>query len=306
MGYYLNSSTDELRNWFARSGVEDPLRTCIGPLPQSRAALGRWASSRPDSRIHSNIPHPDCYRLVLLMAPLEARIWNSGDAIWGGMIASSRFRICAPNEIGSWSRASACDIVNLFIPKQFVEQLACLRGESQVVSLNSTLFTYDKTVFELVQTMLDAETLSGPLVAQVCDSAMLILVSYLLEHYSKPIDAEQSAGISWRRLRKVLAYIETHLETLPSNVELAAMCGMSEAYFSREFRRAVGQPPHQYMMKKRIESASQLLLSGEHRVVDIAHEFGFNDASHFTRSFCAQFGMTPAQYKQKRCQTSHS
>ncbi len=306
MGSCLISSTDEVRNWFAKSGVDDPLRTCIGPLPESGAALGRWTSDRPDSRIHSNIPHPDCYRLVLLMAPLEARIWNSGDAIWGGMIASSRFRICEPNETGSWSRASACDIVNLFIPKQFVEHLAHLRGESLALGLNSTLFSYDKTVFELVQTMLNADTLSGPLATQTCDSAILILVAYLLEHYSKPIEAEQSVGISWGRLRKVLAYIDSHLETLPSNAELAEMCGMSEAYFSREFRRAVGHPPHQYMMRKRLDSASQLLVNGDRRIVDIAHEFGFNDASHFTRSFFAQFGMTPAQYKQIRRQATQS
>lgn len=309
------SSKDEVRRWFSHSGVDGPLRTCIGPLPQSRAALGRWTSDLPDPRIHHHCPHPDSYRLVLLMAPLEARVWQGHQAIWGGVIGASRFRICSPQESGSWSRASACDIVNLFIPRQFVEQLADSRRDARSLQLSSTLYTHDKTVTDLIEKMLDADHLAGPLSDQLCDSAMLMLVSYLLEHYATPrvggslneandesahTTTDDCGGLRWRCLRKVLQFIDEHLDTLPNNAQLAELCGMSEAHFSREFRRAMGLPPHQYMMRKRLESAREKLLARELRIVDIAHEFGFNDSSHFTRSFYAQFGQTPAQYRQHR------
>lgn len=308
MASALINTTEELQNWFHQSGVSDPLHTCIGPLPLSKASLGRWSCNRPDERIHSNFPHPDCYRIAVMLAPLEARIWDAGSPIWGGMIAANRFRICPPGESGSWRRMSACDIVNIFIPITFVDQFAALRGDHKHNSLTAISFTHDKQVLELVHQMLDARVIAGPLATQVCDSAMTILVSYLLEHYSKPQLQDESCGVSGlsglsgARLRKILAFMAEHLDAMISNAQLAAICNMSEAHFSREFRRAMGLPPHQYMMKLRLEHACLALLQEDARIVDIAYECGFNNASHFTRSFAAQFGMPPAQYRmQRRC-----
>ena len=304
MASSLINSTAELKNWFHQSGVNTPLQTCIGPLPISKASLGRWScDDSPDEQIHSNSPHPDSYRIAVMLAPLEARIWNSGSPIWGGMIAANRFRICPPGESASWRRMSACDIVNIFIPISFVDHFAEMRGDKDGVNLAANLFTPDRNVIELVHKMLDADMLAGPLAAQVCDSAMTILVSYLLEHYSKPSGNEESAvasGLSGARLRKVLSFIAENIETIDSNSQLAAICKMSEAHFSREFKRSMGIPPHQYVMKLRLERACLALLNQETRIIDIAYECGFNNASHFTRCFSSQFGVPPALYRLQR------
>jgi AraC family transcriptional regulator len=308
MASALINTTAELKNWFHQSGVVHPLQTCIGPLPVSRASLGRWScDDRPDQRIHANFPHPDCYRIAVMLAPLEARIWDGSSPIWGGMIAANRFRICPPYESGRWCRMSACDIVNIFIPIALVDHFAALRGDRDGATLIANLFTPDKNVIELVHKMLDAEMLAGPLATQICDSAMTILVCYLLEHYSKPWrqeknheDLSYSSGLSGARLRKILSFMANNTETSTSNSQLAAICAMSEAHFSREFRRAMGIPPHQYMMKLRLERACLALLNEETRIVDIAYECGFNNASHFTRAFASQFGVPPAQYRSQR------
>lgn len=298
------NTTAELENWFHQSGVHAPLQTCIGPLPVSKASLGRWScDDRPDEQIHSNSPHPDCYRIAVMLAPLEARIWNRGSPIWGGMIAANRFRICSPGESGQWRRMSACDIVNIFIPISFVEHFAHLRGDDVSANLTPNLFTPDRNVLDLVHQMLDAEMLAGPLAAQVCDSAMTILVSYLLEHYSKPVSPEDmsiTSGLSGIRLRKILSFIANNIDAIDSNAQLAAICNMSEAHFSRAFKRTMGVPPHQYIMKLRLERACLALLNEEARIVDIAYACGFNNASHFTRSFTAQFGVPPALYRLQR------
>jgi AraC family transcriptional regulator len=72
---------------------------------------------------------------------------------------------------------------------------------------------------------------------------------------------------------------------------------MSAAHFSREFRRAVGLPPHQYMVKLRLERARDALLNADDRIVDIAQECGFADASHFSRAFATHFGMSPTSFR---------
>jgi AraC family transcriptional regulator len=291
------NSTEDLRHWFRMSGVADPLDACIGPLPRSKAALGRWSSQHADHAIRTMCPHPGSYRLSLMLAPLEARIWTGNTPVWGGMIAANRFRICPPGELGLWSRMSSCDIVNIFIPIDLVDHLGSLRDDSANNTLGATLFVQDRMVLDLVQKMLDADTMAGQLAQEACDGLMTTLVCYLLEHYTRPVDQVELGGLGGVRLRRVLKHMAQSSDEPVPNAELAALCGMSPAHFSREFRRAVGLPPHQYMMKLRLERACAALLASDARVVDIAQDCGFTDASHLSRAFAAQHGMSPTIFR---------
>jgi AraC family transcriptional regulator len=296
-GGAMIETTEDLRRWFKTSGVAHPLDVCIGPLPRSKASLARWSSEEPDHAIRTVSPHPRSYRLSLMLEPLEARIWADSTPLWGGMIPANRFRICPPGEQGQWSRVSSCDIVNIFIPVELVDRLGSLRDDDASTTLGARLFVQDRMVLDLVHKMLDAEAMAGQLASEACDGLMTALVCYLLEHYTKPVEQVQSSGLAGVRLRRVLKHIaDSTAESLP-NAELAALCGMSAAHFSREFRSAVGLPPHQYMMKLRLERARAALLANEARIVDIAGECGFADASHFSRAFSAQFGMSPTTFR---------
>jgi AraC family transcriptional regulator len=289
--------TEDVRSWFKQSGVEDPLDTCIGPLPRSRASLVRWSSKVVNQSVRTLKPHPDSYRLSLMLAPLEARIWANRHPLWGGMIGAHRFRICPPGEMGAWSQMSSADMVNIFIPLDLVDQLGRLRDDADDTCLTSKLFMHDRMVLDLVYKMLETQAMAGALAREACDGLMTTLVCYLLEHYSRPPTQVEASGLSGMRLRRVLKHIaESSAESLP-NAELASLCGMSAAHFSREFRRAVGLPPHQYMVKLRLERARDALLNADDRIVDIAQECGFADASHFSRAFATHFGMSPTSFR---------
>ena len=291
-------SVEELEQWFQRAGVAS-LHARVGPLPGSGAALGRWCSEQPDHRVRSVTPHPGSYRLALMMEPLDARIWQGSTPVWGGTIGANRFRLCPPGEQGRWSQLSGCDIVNIFLPVALVDRLAALRGEQVDTALSASHFVSDRMVCDLVRKMLDARALAGPLAGELCDHLVNALVCYLLEHYSRPLAAEPD-GLSGVRLRRVLRHIAQHIDAPPSNAELARLCGMSQAHFSREFHRAVGAPPHRYVMIRRLERACAALLAGEARIVDIAEDNGFHSASHFTRAFTAHYGQTPAAWRARQ------
>lgn len=294
---------EDLRRWFLDSGVAAPLDVCIGPLPRSKAALVRWSSAHADPAIHSVSAHPGSYRLSIMMAPLEARIWTGSTPVWGGMIAAHQFRICPPSEAHQWSRMSACDIVNVFIPVALVDCLGALRDDAGANSLLANVFVHDRVVLDFVHKMLAAETMAGQLAREACDGLVIALVCYLLEHYTKPASRPERSSLGGSRLRKVLAHIAQCPEESVSNAELAALCGMSAAHFSREFRRAVGLPPHQYMMKLRLERACAALRSEQGRVLDIAQECGFTNASHFSRAFSAHYGMSPTVFRRQQRDT---
>ena len=56
--------------------------------------------------------------------------------------------------------------------------------------------------------------------------------------------------------------------------DLARAAGLSRAHFSREFRRAFGESPHQYLLTRRLERAAALLRTTDRSVADICFSVG--------------------------------
>jgi AraC-like DNA-binding protein len=78
---------------------------------------------------------------------------------------------------------------------------------------------------------------------------------------------------------------------------LARAAHLSSAHFSREFRRAFGETPHQYLLTRRLERAAELLRNTDHSVADICLDIGLRSVGSFTTSFTRTFGVSPAAYR---------
>src|SRR5438477_5693970 len=78
---------------------------------------------------------------------------------------------------------------------------------------------------------------------------------------------------------------------------LARAARLSTAHFSREFRRAFGEPPHKYLLTRRLERAAALLRNTDRTVADICLAVGLRSVGSFTTSFGRAFGLTPTAYR---------
>lgn len=78
---------------------------------------------------------------------------------------------------------------------------------------------------------------------------------------------------------------------------LARAARLSPAHFSREFRRAFGETPHQYLLTRRMERAAALLRTTDRPVMDICLTIGLRSVGSFTTSFGRTFGMSPTAYR---------
>jgi AraC-like DNA-binding protein len=78
---------------------------------------------------------------------------------------------------------------------------------------------------------------------------------------------------------------------------LARAARLSPAHFSREFRRAFGETPHQYLLTRRMERAAALLRNTDRPVMDICLTVGLRSVGSFTTSFGRTFGMSPTAYR---------
>ena len=79
---------------------------------------------------------------------------------------------------------------------------------------------------------------------------------------------------------------------------LAKAAYLSPAHFSREFRRAFGETPHQYLLTRRLERAAAMLRNTDRSVADICFTVGLRSVGSFTTSFRRVYGVTPTAYRE--------
>jgi transcriptional regulator GlxA family with amidase domain len=79
--------------------------------------------------------------------------------------------------------------------------------------------------------------------------------------------------------------------------DLAKAAGLGRAHFSREFKRAFGESPHQYLLTRRLERAAALLRVTDWSVADVCFAVGAGSVGSFTASFGRVFGRSPTAYR---------
>ncbi|MCU0451757.1 MAG: AraC family transcriptional regulator [Bernardetiaceae bacterium] len=89
--------------------------------------------------------------------------------------------------------------------------------------------------------------------------------------------------------------LEQHYTKNLSLTAFAHLAGRSLAAFKRDFERIFNQTPARWLKERRLKLAHHLLAHTQKQVSEIALEVGFEDYSHFTRSFKAQYGLLPSQ-----------
>ena len=104
---------------------------------------------------------------------------------------------------------------------------------------------------------------------------------------------------AWQILR-VRAYIDGNLHRTIHIRDLSAVARRSPAHFSRKFKLAVGESPHAYVVKRRLEKACYMMITGASSLSEIALSVGFSDQAHLCRLFRQAFGQSPAHWRRER------
>ncbi len=108
-----------------------------------------------------------------------------------------------------------------------------------------------------------------------------------------------------RAIRRSVDYIEARLCEPLRVQQLADAACMSRFHFSRTFRACTGQSPMEYLRRRRIGRAKELLGDGGRKVCQVASELCFVDQSHFVRSFRRLTGLTPTRFAAQHFDALH-
>jgi AraC family transcriptional regulator len=111
------------------------------------------------------------------------------------------------------------------------------------------------------------------------------------------MSTKKEVGLSASKLQQAIGYINEHLHLNLTLTEIATELEMSQYYFCRLFKQSIGMTPHQYLIQQRVEQSKQLLKQPETKIIDIAHQCGFANPSHFARCFRQRMGISPQQFR---------
>ena len=106
-------------------------------------------------------------------------------------------------------------------------------------------------------------------------------------------------GLPAWRLNRVAAYVSTHLAETVTLVDMATVAGLSRMHFAAQFRVTTGIPPHEFLLRQRIEKAQELMLETRSPLVAIALDVGFETQAHFTTVFKRITGDTPSRWRKR-------
>ena len=76
--------------------------------------------------------------------------------------------------------------------------------------------------------------------------------------------------------------------------EMANYTGRSLATFKRDFNKVSDLSPQKWVIRRRLEAAHALILSGTRKVTDVCYRVGFKNLSHFSKAYKGLYGYSPA------------
>jgi AraC family transcriptional regulator len=133
--------------------------------------------------------------------------------------------------------------------------------------------------------------------------ASLVTASHILQVEIERCSGTNSfprGGLAAWQLLRVRAYIDSNLHRAIHIRDLSAVARRSPAHFSRKFKLAVGESPHAYLVRRRLERACHLMITSAASLSEIALSVGFSDQAHLCRLFRQAFGQSPATWRRER------
>ncbi|MBB3226009.1 AraC-like DNA-binding protein [Luteibacter sp. Sphag1AF] len=109
------------------------------------------------------------------------------------------------------------------------------------------------------------------------------------------------AGLAPWQASRVAAHVDEHLGFSITIDQLATLVNLSSSYFCRAFKDSFGEPPHAYIMRRRVERAQLMMRSTREPLSQIALACGLSDQAHLCNLFRRLVGTSPSHWRRAQC-----
>jgi AraC family transcriptional regulator len=262
--------------------------------------MSRWRLQGRERVEVASDTDDDCHVLSIALRTTRKELFIGGKPVWMGGVRDEML-LTGPKR-GAW-RATVegrCDFLRVFLPQTLIAECyaeAFGGGPSDLISMFGVVPVTDSRLYQLGQTF---QALDGyDPVAAPCfaDSLGLALGLRLVELAYGAEEASGNHKLARPQITRVVSYIEDNIAQALCLSELSEVAGLSRVQFVRQFKAATGQPPHAYILQRRIERAKELLRNPGSTIVGVALDLGFYNQGHFTRVFSKFGGTTPGRWR---------
>ncbi|HEV3259257.1 MAG TPA: AraC family transcriptional regulator [Gemmataceae bacterium] len=259
----------------------------------------RYRTSRAFELNHPGITH---HRLVLFARPPEELDLRYEGVKRHVPPPAGSISVVPAGSPALWRWSGREDTLHMYLEPGLVARVAAEAFAFDPARLTvPPLDALDLPHLRAAMLAVDAELTAGGAGGQLASESLAnVLAVHLIRHVLAPHQpARRRDGTLPRaRLRAVVEYIEEHLNAGPTLEQLAAVARLSPHYFARQFQRATGLPPHQYVVMRRVERAQHLLQAGtDLSLAEVAACAGFSDQSQFCHHFKRLVGVTPGLFR---------
>ncbi len=284
---------DEVPRW-----IPGRLTMDSGPLGWDETVLKGYHYDSLDVAI----PSMRDYMLVCYKGDEAVMSRRAGGAWQSDRVGQGVFSLLTRGESSHWKWDRPIEVTHLYLSHSEISRVAgevfersihdidiedCVRTEDPI--LPSLIAAFET---ELGNTGLGGNLYRAALMDQLC---IHVLRRYAKVRFKEAPLAGRMA--EWQR-RRLVQYIEAHLDRNIKLDEMAGEVGISVSGLIRKFQTEFGCAPHAYVLGQRLERARAMLSARETMPLKvIASDCGFSDQSHFLRHFKRAFQQTPTEYR---------
>ncbi|MFC3395987.1 helix-turn-helix domain-containing protein [Brenneria rubrifaciens] len=217
--------------------------------------------------------------------------WRNG----GG---PDRFCLMPKESVSTWDIRGDLSFVHLYCDDNHLRRLAEQTWDRSPASIRTEerIFCDDAQITTLYRQFLLNNRWSDPANQLVLSSAATLLMIHTLREYTQLQWSlpDVRGGLAPAVRRRVKEMIESRIGEALTLADLAMEAGLSEFHFARMFRQSEGMAPHQYVLKRRLARAEDMLRHCTLSITAIALACGFSSASHLSHRFKSERGITPS------------
>ncbi|GAB5475485.1 MAG: AraC family transcriptional regulator [Maribacter sp.] len=225
--------------------------------------------------------------------PTEEYVFQAGDAA---------FLKKGPHRVYKILNGDFCALL-IFVPDDFI---ASVIKENCAWEMNTTKITptdcviplhLDKTLKDYFDTMMNYFTLNAPPSKSLLKIKFKELIVNIATGGHNAELADYFKEVSTNAKKALKPIMEEHFLFNLKLKEFAKLSGRSLATFNRDFFKLYQTTPGKWLKRKRIEYGKYLLETTDLNINQIALDIGFENTSHFIKSFKAHYKSPPLQFK---------
>ncbi|WP_164775608.1 response regulator transcription factor [Paenibacillus glycanilyticus] len=274
----FHETTSRMLQLYAVVGLSDP-RERLDQLPEAFEEASERLYDSPLRGSEFVVKAADTPRELRergeMLGGFDAKLLQQ--AIVGGQTASVR------RMLGEFARkAEISESLSIRSAQKELRKLGAAAGNEWPAIAAASLLLSDQRAIDSVMTL----------------SALHAYVAELSAAIEAHIHARAASNDAANPMSEIVAYLDGHYFEDVGLIDMATRYHMDPSYLSRQFKAATGENFIEYVTRKRMEKACELLRESDHKVSDIAELVGYENQRYFSQVFKKFTGQTPSEFRE--------